>query len=108
MHGRYGLGNIIGRSKTIEQFFDLVKRVAKTQSTVLVFGKSGTGKELIAKALHFQSRRSDKPFVAVNCSAIPETLMESELFGYTKESFTGAVSKPKRTFRGCERGDAVS
>ena len=91
VQGRYGLENIFGKSRAIEQVFDLVRRVAKTQSTVLVFGKSGTGKELIAKALHFQSRRSDKPFVAVNCSAIPETLMESELFGHTKGSFTGAV-----------------
>ncbi|MEE9257658.1 MAG: sigma-54 dependent transcriptional regulator, partial [bacterium] len=92
------------RSKAIEQVFDLVKRVAKTQSTVLVFGKSGTGKELIAKALHFQSRRSDKPFVAVNCSAIPETLMESELFGHTKGSFTGAVSNQKGLFEDANGG----
>ncbi len=104
VQGRYGLDNIIGRSKAIEQVFDLVKRVAKTQSTVLVFGKSGTGKELIAKALHFQSRRSDKPFVAVNCSAIPETLMESELFGHTKGSFTGAVSNQKGLFEDANGG----
>ena len=101
---RYGLDNIVGKSKAMEQVFEMVKRVGKTQSTVLIFGKSGTGKELIAKALHFHSRRSDKPFVAVNCSAIPETLMESELFGHTKGSFTGAVTNHKGLFEEAHGG----
>jgi DNA-binding NtrC family response regulator len=101
---RYGLDNIVGKSKAMDQVFDLVKRVGKTQSTVLIFGKSGTGKELIAKALHFHSRRSKMPFVAVNCSAIPETLMESELFGHTKGSFTGAVSNHKGLFEEAHKG----
>ncbi len=101
---RYGLDNIIGKSKAMEQVFEMVKRVGKTQSTVLIFGKSGTGKELIAKALHFHSRRSGKPFVAVNCSAIPETLMESELFGHTKGSFTGAVANHKGLFEEAHSG----
>jgi DNA-binding NtrC family response regulator len=101
---RYGLNNIIGKSKAMEQVFDMVKRVGKTQSTVLIFGKSGTGKELIAKALHFYSRRSERPFVAVNCSAIPETLMESELFGHTKGSFTGAISNHKGLFEEAHGG----
>ncbi len=101
---RYGLDNIVGKSKAMEQVFDMVKRVGKTQSTVLIFGKSGTGKELIAKALHFHSRRSERPFVAVNCSAIPETLMESELFGHTKGSFTGAISNQKGLFEEAHGG----
>lgn len=104
MEERYGLDNIVGKSKAMEQVFDMVKRVGKTQSTVLIFGKSGTGKELIAKALHFHSRRSERPFVAVNCSAIPETLMESELFGHTKGSFTGAVSNHKGLFEEAHGG----
>ncbi|MBT3352161.1 MAG: sigma-54-dependent Fis family transcriptional regulator [Nitrospinaceae bacterium] len=104
VHDKYGLEGIIGKSKAITQVFDMVKRIAKTQSTVLVEGKSGTGKELIAKALHFHSDRSEKPFVAVNCSAIPETLMESELFGHTKGSFTGAVSSRAGLFEEANGG----
>ncbi len=104
VHGRYGLDNIIGKSKAITLVFEMVKRIAKTQSTILIEGKSGTGKELISKALHFHSRRSEMPFVAVNCSAIPETLMESELFGHTKGSFTGAVSNHKGLFEEANGG----
>ena len=104
VHARYGLDNIIGKSKAITQFFDMVKRIAKTQSTILIEGKSGTGKELVAKALHFHSKRNEMPFVAVNCSAIPETLVESELFGHTKGSFTGAVSNHKGLFEEADGG----
>ncbi|MCA1663178.1 MAG: sigma-54 dependent transcriptional regulator, partial [Myxococcales bacterium] len=92
--GRYGL---IGRSPVLEQVFAVIEKVADTPSTVLISGESGTGKELIARALHNNSSRKAGPFIKINCAAIPKTLMESELFGYEKGAFTGAVgSKPGR------------
>jgi two-component system response regulator AtoC len=92
--GRYGL---IGRSPALEQIFAVIEKVADTPSTVLITGESGTGKELIARALHNNSSRKNGPFIKINCAAIPKTLMESELFGYEKGAFTGAVgSKPGR------------
>ena len=84
--------NIIGESKPIRDVFDVVARAAGSQSTVMIYGESGTGKELIARALHMNSPRASKPFIAVNCGAIPHELLESELFGYEKGSFTGAVN----------------
>jgi two-component system response regulator PilR (NtrC family) len=83
---------IIGKSYAIRKIFDLIDSVADTESTVLITGKSGTGKELVAKALHYTSKRKDKPFIVVNCGAISDTLIESELFGHKKGAFTGAVS----------------
>jgi DNA-binding NtrC family response regulator len=83
---------IIGKSHTIKKVFDIIRSVADTESTVLITGKSGTGKELVAKALHFTSKRKNKPFVVVNCGAISDNLIESELFGHKKGAFTGAVS----------------
>jgi two-component system response regulator PilR (NtrC family) len=83
---------IIGKSYAIRKIFDLIDSVADTESTVLITGKSGTGKELVAKALHYTSKRKDKPFIVVNCGAISDTLIESELFGHRKGAFTGAVS----------------
>jgi two-component system response regulator PilR (NtrC family) len=83
---------IIGKSYAIRKIFELIDSVADTDSTVLISGKSGTGKELVAKALHYTSKRKDKPFVVVNCGAISDTLIESELFGHKKGAFTGAVS----------------
>ena len=83
---------IIGESKPISDVFDVVARAAGSQSTVMIYGESGTGKELIARALHMNSPRASKPFIAVNCGAIPHELLESELFGYEKGSFTGAVN----------------
>ena len=84
--------SIIGESKPIRDVFDVVTRAAGSQSTVMIYGESGTGKELIARALHKNSPRSSKPFIAVNCGAIPHELLEGELFGYEKGSFTGAVT----------------
>jgi len=83
--------SIIGDSQGIRDVFDIVGKVAASDSTVMVFGESGTGKELIARALHQNSERKDKPFIAVNCAAIPQELLESELFGYEKGAFTGAA-----------------
>ncbi len=92
--GRY---RIIGQSEPMRRVYDVIEKVADTPSTVLITGESGTGKELIARALHENSRRNDKPFVSVNCAAIPSELLESELFGYERGAFTGAVtSKPGR------------
>jgi DNA-binding NtrC family response regulator len=83
---------LIGQSAEIHEVFDLIKKAAVSQATVLITGESGTGKELVARAIHYQSKRSNAPFVTVNCSAIPNELIESELFGYTKGAFTGAVT----------------
>jgi DNA-binding NtrC family response regulator len=91
------LPDIIGRSAAIEQVLSTVRKIGPTDSTVLITGETGVGKELIARALHLTSRRRDKPFVKINCAAIPETLLESELFGHEKGAFTGAVvNKPGR------------
>jgi two-component system response regulator PilR (NtrC family) len=92
---RYEFDNIIGRSEAMQEIFATIERVAPTRATVLLAGESGTGKDLIARAIHFHSPRRDRPLVKINCSAIPENLMESELFGYEKVAFTGAqTSKP--------------
>ena len=85
--------NIIGESSAMQRVFSLVERVAQTDSTVLILGETGTGKELVATTIHYQSLRKDKPLIKVNCAALPETLIESELFGHEKGAFTGAVRK---------------
>jgi two-component system response regulator GlrR len=92
---RYGFDNIIGRSEKMKKVFEQVTLAAATDSNVYIEGKSGTGKELIAKTLHVASDRKDDPFIALNCAAIPENLMESELFGYEKGAFTGADKNKK-------------
>lgn len=84
--------NIIGNSPQIREVFDIVGRAAGSEGAVMIYGESGTGKELIARALHFNSPRASKPFIAINCAAIPHDLLESELFGYEKGSFTGTVN----------------
>ncbi|MFO0680585.1 MAG: sigma-54 dependent transcriptional regulator [Sandaracinus sp.] len=89
---RYGFGNIIGRSEAIREVLGRIVRIAPTDTTVLITGESGTGKELVARAIHANSLRQDKPFVTVNCAAISETLLESELFGHARGAFTGAVA----------------
>jgi DNA-binding NtrC family response regulator len=92
---RYEFDNIVGRSEPMQEIFAAIERVAPTRATVLLAGESGVGKDLIARAIHFHSPRRDRPLVKINCTAIPENLMESELFGYDKGAFTGAnVSKP--------------
>jgi DNA-binding NtrC family response regulator len=92
---RYEFDNIIGRSQPMQEIFATIERVGPTRATVLLTGESGVGKDLIARAIHFHSPRKDRPMVKINCTAIPENLMESELFGYEKGAFTGAnTSKP--------------
>jgi len=89
---RYHFENLIGKSRAMQEVFGLIEQVAGSRSTVMVYGKSGTGKELVAKAIHYNSPRSAKAFVAVNCAAIPAELLESELFGHEKGAFTGAIA----------------
>ena len=91
LHQRYGFANMVGQSEAITQVFELIRKVADTDSTVLILGESGTGKELIAHALHYNSARRDGPLIPVNCAAIPEELLESELFGHERGAFTHAV-----------------
>ncbi|MGD9577262.1 MAG: sigma-54-dependent transcriptional regulator [Syntrophorhabdus sp.] len=90
---RFHLDNITGVHGRMEELFKVVRKVAPTNSTVLIYGESGTGKELFAKSIHYNSPRKNKPFFAINCAAIPETLLESELFGYEKGAFTGALAR---------------
>ncbi len=92
IHSRYKFDNIIGQSEGIRNVLSLVERVSDSDSTVLITGESGTGKELVAKAIHYNSSRSEKPFIPINCGAIPEDLLESELFGHVKGAFTGAIN----------------
>ena len=92
---KYGFENILGRSKSLLYVLDMASRAARATSTVLIRGETGTGKELVAKAIHFNSRRKDRPFITINCSAIPKDLLESELFGHVKGSFTGAMANKK-------------
>lgn len=101
---KYSFENIIGTSKAIRDVFRLVERVAATNTNILIQGESGTGKELIARATHFNSLRSDGPFLAINCGALPENLLESELFGYQKGAFTGAVTGKVGLFKAADSG----
>jgi two-component system response regulator PilR (NtrC family) len=101
---RYSFANIIGKSKPMQEVYDLIEKVAASKVNVLVTGESGTGKELVAKAIHYNSDRHDKPFVAINCGAIPENLLESELFGHEKGAFTGAVQQKAGLFEVADGG----
>lgn len=101
---RFGLEGLVGRSPQMLKIFDLVETVAETDTTVLITGESGTGKEVAANAVHHRSGRKNGPFVKVNCAALPETLLESELFGHEKGAFTGAVRQRKGRFESAHKG----
>jgi two-component system response regulator PilR (NtrC family) len=100
----YDFENIIGKSAAIKKVYEMIQTVAETDTTVLITGKSGTGKELVAKALHYSSRRRNKPMVSVNCGTITENLIESELFGHKKGSFTGAISDKEGFIKAADGG----
>jgi len=104
MESRFGFGNIIGKSKEMQEVFKTIRQVAPTTATVILEGENGTGKELVAKSIHFNSSRRAKAFVAVNCSALSENLLESELFGHEKGSFTGAMAMKKGRFELADGG----
>ncbi len=101
---KYQFSQIVGSAPRMQQVFKMVERVADTDSTILILGESGTGKELVARALHFNSRRQFAPFVPVNCSALPENLLESELFGHRRGAFTGAINDKKGLFQEADGG----
>ncbi len=101
---KYAFDNIIGGAPPMMRIYELVKRVANTKSSVLISGESGTGKELIARAIHYNGPLKDRPFVTINCGAIPENLMESEMFGHKKGSFTGAIADKKGLFEVANTG----
>jgi two-component system response regulator PilR (NtrC family) len=104
LHRERGFENFVGRSPTILDVFETIRKTADSGSTVMITGESGTGKELVAQALHWESSRRGGPFVSVNCGAVPETLMESELFGHVKGAFTGAVSSTEGLFAAADGG----
>ncbi len=104
LNQKYGFPEIIGKSEALQDVFRLVEKVAATNAGILIQGESGTGKELIARAIHFNSGRAAKFFLAVNCGALPESLLESELFGHTKGAFTGAAADKKGLFRSADGG----
>src|ERR1700683_1012746 len=101
---KYRWDNIVGRSPGMQQIFATVSRVAPTRATVLLAGESGVGKDLIARAIHHNSPRADKPMVKINCTALPENLMESELFGYERGAFTGAMNRKPGKFEQADHG----
>jgi DNA-binding NtrC family response regulator len=100
----YDFEDIVGRSPSIRKVYEMIQTVAETDSSVMITGKSGTGKELVARSLHFKSRRQNKPFIAVNCGAIAENLIESELFGHKKGAFTGAISDKEGLIKAADGG----
>jgi two-component system NtrC family response regulator len=101
---RYKFGNIVGKSKPMLKIYDLINKVANSKASVMISGPSGTGKELIAKAIHYNSPRKDRPFISINCGALTETLLESELFGHEKGAFTGATAMKKGRFELAHEG----
>jgi len=102
--GKYQFANIVGRGSRMQEIFRTIERIGKVSSTVLLTGESGTGKELIARAIHFTSVRKDRKFVSINCGALPETLLESELFGHERGAFTGAVREKRGLFQEADGG----
>jgi DNA-binding NtrC family response regulator len=107
LQDRYKFQNIIGRSKSMQELFDLVESVAASEANILIQGENGTGKELIANAIHYNSNRSQGPFIKINCAAIPKDLIESELFGYKKGAFTGATTDKEGLFEMAEGGSLL-
>jgi DNA-binding NtrC family response regulator len=101
---KYTFANIIGKGSRMQEIFRTIERIGKVSTTVLITGESGTGKELIARAIHFSSARKDKKFVSINCGALPETLLESELFGHERGAFTGAVKEKRGLFAEADAG----
>lgn len=101
---KFHINNIIGNHSRMQKVFEVVKKISNSTATVLINGESGTGKELLARAIHFNSARKNKPFQAINCAAIPDTLIESELFGYEKGAFTGAVGRRIGLFEAADGG----
>ncbi len=101
---QHEFGAIVGKSRSMVRIFEMIRTIAKSDSTVLIEGESGTGKELIAKALHQESLRHERPFVAINCGALPENLLESELFGHVRGAFTGATADKKGLFKVADKG----
>ncbi len=101
---KFGIKNLVGLSDAMKSVYNLIEKVADTDSTILILGESGTGKELVAKAIHYGSRRANRPLVSVNCGAIPEELLESELFGHVKGAFTGAVATRPGRFEMADGG----
>jgi len=101
---KFEFNNIIGKSKKMQEVFALIEKVAPSNTTVMIYGGSGTGKELVAKAIHYNSPRAHQPFIPFNCGAIPETLVESELFGHTKGAFTGAIQTKRGLFEEADEG----
>jgi transcriptional regulator with PAS, ATPase and Fis domain len=99
-----GIGRMIGQSKEMREVFDQIRKVSVSDATVLIIGESGTGKELVASAIHDNSRRRKKPFVALNVTALPDSLIESELFGYVRGAFTGAIEPREGRFRAADQG----
>lgn len=104
IEGQYNFGEIIGTSAKMQEIFQLVQKSAVSDSSVVIYGESGTGKELVARAIHYSSQRKDRPFIKVNCAALSETLLESELFGHEKGSFTGAIKTKKGRFELADTG----
>ncbi len=102
--GTYSFSNIVGKSRKMQKVFETIMNVAKSNVNILVEGQSGTGKELVSRAIHFNGPRKDSPFVAINCSAIPDNLLESELFGHVKGAFTGAIENQKGVFEQADGG----
>src|SRR5512136_1155325 len=104
---RYNFGNIIGKSRKMHELFELIENVAASEANILIQGENGTGKELIANALHYNSKRTKGPFIKINCAAIPKDLIESELFGYRKGAFTGATMDKEGLFESAEGGSLL-
>lgn len=104
VRGRYSFAEMIGKSRQMQQIFSLIEKVAPTGASVLITGESGTGKELVARAIHNYSLRDKEPFISINCAALPESLLESELFGHEKGAFTGAIALRKGRFELADHG----